>query len=71
MGFLWDLIQHSQIREQGERTGTLESRVEALEGELRQTRQLLAEALHLDRPKEHVRSSLLKPSNVAARPLFP
>ena len=45
MGFLWDLIQHSQIREQGERTGTLESRVEALEGELRQTRQLLAEAL--------------------------
>jgi hypothetical protein len=21
MGFLWDLVQHSQIREQGERTG--------------------------------------------------
>jgi hypothetical protein len=45
MGFLWDLVQHSQIREQGERTGSLESRVEALEAELRQTRQVLAQAL--------------------------
>ena len=45
MGFLWDLIQHSQIHEQGERTGSLESRVEILEGELNETRQLLAEAL--------------------------
>jgi uncharacterized protein involved in exopolysaccharide biosynthesis len=45
MGFLWDLVQHSQIQEQGERTGSLEARVEALEVELRQTRQLLAEAL--------------------------
>ena len=45
MGFLWDLIQHSQIQEQGERTGSLESRVVRLEGELSQTRQLLAEAL--------------------------
>lgn len=45
MGFLWDLVQHSQIQEQGERTGSLEARVEALEVELRQTRELLAEAL--------------------------
>jgi hypothetical protein len=45
MGFLWDLIQHSQIEEQGERTGSLESRVKKLEGELNQTRQTLAEAL--------------------------
>jgi hypothetical protein len=45
MGFLWDLIQHSQIQEQGERTGSLESRVMRLEDELSQTRQLLAEAL--------------------------
>lgn len=45
MGFLWDLIQHSQIQQQGERTGTLEARVEKLEDELRQTRQVLAEAL--------------------------
>ena len=45
MGFLWDLIQHSQIEQQGQRTGTLESRVAALEAELRQTRQLLAQAL--------------------------
>lgn len=45
MGFLWDLVQHSQIRDQGERTGTLESRVAALEAELRQTRQILATAL--------------------------
>jgi uncharacterized protein involved in exopolysaccharide biosynthesis len=45
MGFLWDLVQHSQIQEQGERTGSLEARVEALERELRETRKLLAEAL--------------------------
>lgn len=45
MGFLWDMIQHSQIQEQGNRTGSLEARVERLEGELSQTRQLLAEML--------------------------
>jgi uncharacterized protein involved in exopolysaccharide biosynthesis len=45
MGFLWDLVQHSQIQEQGQRTGSLESRVKTLEDEVRQTRQLLAEAL--------------------------
>jgi len=45
MGFLWDLIQHSQIQQQGERTGSLESRVQRLESELSETRQTLAEAL--------------------------
>ena len=45
MGFLWDLVQHSQIREQGERTGSLEGRAEALDREVRETRELLAEAL--------------------------
>jgi uncharacterized protein involved in exopolysaccharide biosynthesis len=45
MGFLWDLIQHSQIEEQGERTGSLETRVKRLEAELAETRQTLAEAL--------------------------
>ena len=45
MGFLWDLIQHSQIREQSDRTGTLESRVRALEEELTETRRVLSQAL--------------------------
>ena len=45
MGFLWDLIQHSQIREQSDRTGTLESRVRQLEEELAETRRVLAQAL--------------------------
>jgi uncharacterized protein involved in exopolysaccharide biosynthesis len=45
VGFLWDLIQHSQIREQSDRTGTLESRVRALEEELAETRRVLSQAL--------------------------
>ena len=45
MGFLWDLIQHSQIEEQSKRSGTLEARVAQLEGELAQVRQTLNEAL--------------------------
>ena len=45
MGFLWDLIQHSQIREQSDRTGTLESRVRQLEEEVAETRRVLAQAL--------------------------
>jgi hypothetical protein len=45
MGFLWDLIQHSQIEEQSRRSGTLEARVAQLEGELHQVRQTLHEAL--------------------------
>jgi Tfp pilus assembly protein PilN len=45
MGFLWDLVQHSQIEEQSKRAGTLEARVAQLEGELHQVRQMLHEAL--------------------------
>jgi hypothetical protein len=45
MGFLWDLLQHSQIEEQSKRAGTLEARVAQLEGELLQVRQTLHEAL--------------------------
>jgi hypothetical protein len=45
VGFLWDLIQHSQIREQSDRTGTLESRVRTLEEELAETRRVLSQAL--------------------------
>ena len=45
MGFLWDLIQHSQIEDQSRRAGTLEARVSQLEGELHQVRQTLHEAL--------------------------
>ena len=41
MGFLWDLIQHSQIQDQRRQADTLETRVSQLEDELRQTRQLL------------------------------
>lgn len=45
MGFLWDLVQHSQIEEQSKRAGTLEARVVQLESELQQVRQTLNEAL--------------------------
>ena len=45
MGFVWDLIQHSQIEEQSKRSGSLEARVAQLESELLQVRQTLHEAL--------------------------
>jgi Tfp pilus assembly protein PilN len=45
MGFLWDLLQHSQIEEQSKRAGSLEARVAQLEAELHQVRQLLHESL--------------------------
>jgi uncharacterized protein YceH (UPF0502 family) len=45
MGFVWDLIQHSQIEEQSKRSGTLEARVAQLETELQQVQQTLQEAL--------------------------
>lgn len=45
MGFLWDLVQHSQIEQQAKRSGSLEERVTRLEAELQQTRQTLHEAL--------------------------
>jgi len=45
MGLFWDLYQQGQISDQAERTGSLESRVQTLERELRRTRELLQEAL--------------------------
>lgn len=45
MGLFWDLIQHSQIQEQHERSDSLEYRVQRLEDELRSTQQLLRTAL--------------------------
>jgi uncharacterized coiled-coil protein SlyX len=41
MGFLWDLIQQSQIHEHRKAADTLEQRVAALERELDETRALL------------------------------
>jgi chaperonin cofactor prefoldin len=41
MGLFWDLYQQSQISSQGDRTATLEQRVERLESETRQVQQLL------------------------------
>jgi len=41
MGFLWDLVQQSQISSQQQRAATLEQRVAALETELRRTQELL------------------------------
>jgi len=45
MGLFWDLMQESQLKEHAARAGNLEARVTALEAELAQTRQILAEAL--------------------------
>ena len=41
MGFLWDLIQQSEINKQGARASTLEGRVAALEQSLEQTNELV------------------------------
>ena len=41
MGLFWDLIQQSQISEQRGRADSLEERVNQLENELYETRQLL------------------------------
>ena len=41
MGFLWDLMQQSQISEQRSRAASLGERVEYLERELHSTQQLL------------------------------
>jgi hypothetical protein len=45
MGFLWDLIQQSQISDRETHAQALEERVERLETELGETRFLLHEAL--------------------------
>jgi hypothetical protein len=41
MGFLWDLVQQSQISTQQQHSATLEQRVVALETELRRTQELV------------------------------
>jgi chaperonin cofactor prefoldin len=41
MGLFWDLIQQSQISNQRDRAASLEARVSNLEGQLRDTQQLL------------------------------
>jgi phage shock protein A len=45
MGLFWDLGQEKLIAEHAKRVGNLESRVAALEHELAQVRQVLAETL--------------------------
>ena len=41
MGLFWDLIQQSQISDQGQRSDSLEGQVNYLAAELRQTRTVL------------------------------
>ena len=62
MGLFWDLYQQGQISDQNERTGSLEARVQALERELRKTRELLQEALL--RLERHVGQDLNKDGKI-------
>ena len=41
MGLFWDLLQQSQIRDQQQKSDTLDTRVATLEQELLQTRKTL------------------------------
>ena len=47
MGLFWDLLQQSQISEQQSSTAGLESRVSALETELRRTQELQRRLLEI------------------------
>jgi len=50
MGFFWDLVQHSQINQQRERSNTLEQRVADLEEDVRETHRVLKLLLeHLEK----------------------
>ena len=51
MGLFWDLIQHSQIQQQSQRSESLEQRVAQLESELA-SMQLLVRSL-LERLESH------------------
>ena len=62
MGLFWDLIQHSQISEQSERSTSLEARVGELERELRETQRLLRTAL--ERLETHFGEDLDKDGRV-------
>ncbi len=56
MGLLWDLIQHGQIREQADRSASIEERVAQLERQLRDTRELLVKAL--ERLEGHLKTDV-------------
>lgn len=45
MGFFWDLIQHTQIQEQGEKAKSLEEKVAFLEKKLEKTNEILQKTL--------------------------
>jgi predicted nuclease with TOPRIM domain len=45
MGLIWDLIQHGQIREGQQRTGSLEDRVSRLEDEVSRTNEMVVRLL--------------------------
>ena len=42
MGFLWDLVQQSQIGEQRSKSASIDDRITRLESDLHETRDLLA-----------------------------
>jgi hypothetical protein len=46
MGFLWDLVQQSQIGEQRSKAASMEERIARVENDLHETRELLAKLLH-------------------------
>lgn len=45
MGLIWDLIQHSQIKDTEDRAASLEARVARLEDDLRRTNQALVQLM--------------------------
>jgi hypothetical protein len=56
MGLFWDLMQQNQISEQRDRSASLESRVESLENELRETKELLRAVI--ERLERYVKADL-------------
>jgi uncharacterized protein YlxW (UPF0749 family) len=52
MGIFWDLIQQEELAKQQKQADTIEDRVEHLENELNNTRELLYKTLHV--LEEHV-----------------
>lgn len=47
MGIFWDLMQQDEIEKQKQKANTIEERVEQLEAELENTRELLFKTLHV------------------------
>jgi len=56
MGLFWDLMQQNQISEQRDRSASLQSRVESLEHELRETKELLRAVI--ERLERYVKADL-------------